>query len=85
MNLIIDPWIPVRRKTGGLDYITPSQITEPDNPVVKLAAPRHDFNAAIVQFLIGLLQTTSTPKDNHQWAAWLEQPPAPDDLQSKLH
>ncbi len=84
MNLITDPWIPVQRKSGALDYIAVWQITEPDNPVIKLAAPRHDFDAAIVQFLIGLLQTTATPADNRQWGAWLSNPPSPDELRSKF-
>lgn len=80
MNLIQDPWIPIRRASGRLERIAPWQITETDDPVLALAAPRPDFNGALVQFLIGLLQTAAAPADNEAWADWLESPPGPETL-----
>ena len=59
MNLINDPWIPIRRKSGTQDIIVPWQLTETDDPVIALSAPRPDFNGALMQFLVGLLQTSS--------------------------
>ncbi len=56
MNLLESQWIPVRRESGE-SYIAPWQLTEPDDSVLELAAPRPDFNGALLQFLIGLLQT----------------------------
>jgi CRISPR system Cascade subunit CasA len=76
MNLINDAWIPIRRESGKHELIAPWQLTETDDPVVALNAPRPDFNGALMQFLIGLLQTAATPDDEHKWLDWLEEPPA---------
>lgn len=84
MNLINDPWIPVRRKSGVCERIAPWQLTETDDPVMVLNAPRPDFNGALMQFLIGLLQTTATPNNHHAWAAWLEEPPTPAVLKAQF-
>ena len=83
MNLIESPWIPVRRESGEA-IITPWQITNSDDPVLALAAPRPDFNGALLQFLIGLLQTACPPEDSNQWADWLEEPPSPERLREKF-
>jgi len=84
MNLIFDPWIPVRREDSRETRIAPWQITESENPVVALAAPRPDFNGALMQFLIGLLQTAATPSKHNDWADWLEQPPSAEELKERL-
>ena len=87
-NLIQDKWLPVRRAKGEIEMIAPWQITEnhDTNPVVALAAPRADFNGALMQFLIGLVQTTAPPTkaDNDDWLDWLGQAPAPDVLKEKF-
>lgn len=68
MNLINDPWIPVVRASGKRVWIKPAQVvSEPDDPVVRLDAPRPDFNGALIQFLIGLLQTCFAPEDDDEW------------------
>lgn len=73
MNLLEANWIRVRCKDGTQAWISPLQISDPD--VVALAANRADFNGALAQFLIGLLQTT-TPMDSlSEWEAWLDSPP----------
>jgi CRISPR system Cascade subunit CasA len=78
MNLLEADWIPVRRKDGSQDWISPVQISDPE--VIALAANRADFNGALAQFLIGLLQTT-TPMDSlAEWEAWLNAPPSADVL-----
>ena len=77
MNLLFDPWIPVLRASGQLEDIAPWQITDENDPVVRLGAPRPDFNGALLQFFIGLLQTACTPNNDNDWADWLEKPPAP--------
>lgn len=83
MNLIESRWIPVRRESGE-SHIAPWQITDPDDPVLELSAPRPDFNGALLQFLIGLLQTACPPEDGDQWVDWLEQPPQPETLKGKF-
>jgi CRISPR system Cascade subunit CasA len=80
MNLINDPWIPIVRRDGKTERIAPWQITESENPIIALDAPRPDFNGALLQFLIGLLQTTATPENHEKWLDWLEQPPTPETL-----
>ncbi|MFQ5597416.1 MAG: type I-E CRISPR-associated protein Cse1/CasA [Nitrospiria bacterium] len=80
MNLIHDAWIPIRRKSGKVERISPSQISEED--IVSLAAPRPDFNGALIQFLIGLLQTTCAPEDKRGWRQWLREPPSQEALQA---
>ncbi len=80
MNLMNDPWIPVRCADGQIRRIRPHELTMTDNPVVALDAPRPDFNGALAQFLIGLLQTVCAPVDEDQWEEWLLSPPAPETL-----
>lgn len=84
MNLIKTAWIPVDRQSGPNQRIAPHQITDAEDPVIHLAAPRPDFNGALLQFLIGLLQTACAPEDQNQWAEWLEQPPPPATLEKYL-
>lgn len=82
MNLINDAWIPIRRKSGAKESIAPWQLTDTDDPVIALNAPRPDFNGALLQFLIGLLQTTATPASHDQWLDWLEKAPQPETLKN---
>lgn len=85
-NLIEEQWIPVKRRDGAEVRITPSQITDgfADNPVVAVNAPRPDFNGALIQFLIGLVQTVAAPADEDEWEDLLDAPPTPEDLRRKF-
>lgn len=87
MNLINDAWIPVRKKNGEKIIVAPWQITEgigTDNEIIELAAVRPDFNGALIQFLIGLLQTTCAPQGNSDWRKWLNSPPSAVELKKKF-
>jgi len=86
MNLIHDAWIPVRRKSGAKEKIAPWQVTDMyiEDPIVELAAVRSDFNGALIQFLIGLLQTTCAPQGNSAWRKWLNTPPLPEEFKVKF-
>jgi CRISPR system Cascade subunit CasA len=86
MNLISDAWIPIQRKSGEEARIAPWEVTTryDDDPVVALAAPRPDFNGALIQFLIGLLQTTCAPDSPRTWREWLRDPPTPENLLAKF-
>lgn len=78
MNLLDEAWIPIRRSNGEQDWISPSQITDPT--IVVLDARRADFNGALIQFLIGLIQTT-TPMDSEvEWKQWNDRPPSAEEL-----
>ena len=81
MNLITDPWIPVVRQDGTEDTIIPWQIAEPQNPVVEIKAPRPDFQGALYQFLIGLLQTCFAPEDEGEWLEYWQEMPGEDKMQ----
>lgn len=83
MNLIDDRWIPVRRHGGARTLIAPWQIAETGDPVVAIDTGRPDFDSALHQFLIGLLQTLHAPTDEFDWAERLE-PPAADELRERF-
>lgn len=85
MNLISERWIPVRRTDGSHERIAPWQLTDGigDNPIIAVASPRPDFDGALTQFLIGLLQTTCTPTEE-QWRDWREAPPSPAVLKARF-
>ena len=80
--LIEERWIPIRRKSGREEQIAPWEITDSheSDPVISLNAPRPDFNGALIQFLIGLVQTTAPPEDDDEWEARFDVPPSPNTL-----
>jgi CRISPR type I-E/ECOLI-associated protein CasA/Cse1 len=81
-NLIAEKWIPVRRTSGTLSWIAPRQIAEADDPPLRIESPRADFDGALIQFLIGLVQTTAAPESKAQWRRGFDR--APDDLREKF-
>ena len=80
MNLIHDAWIPAVRRDGMRGYIAPWQIGTDSNPVTDLSAPRADFQGALHEFLIGLLQTAFAPQDEEEWEERWHQPPSGKEL-----
>lgn len=85
-NLIDERWIPVKRQDRTKAMIAPWEVTDQfnENPVVSLDAPRPDFNGALIQFLIGLVQTATAPKNGSEWRKKLTEPPSPDELKEKF-
>jgi len=83
-NLIEQPWIPVRTVSGLRKSIAPWEITDryAQDPIVALEAPRADFRGALIQFLIGLVQTAAAPRDHGEWLSGWHNPPRPEDLRS---
>lgn len=83
MNLLKDPWLPIRRRSGKLEDIVPWQIIDhfETDPVEKINSPRPDFNGALIQFLIALLQTAFPAKDDYEWIRLYENPPTSQILQ----
>lgn len=78
-NLLTDAWIQVK---GRVKPITVSKIVQPD--ILALDAPRADFNAALMQFLIGILQTVFAPKNPREWRKYFATPPDESEFQEKL-
>jgi CRISPR system Cascade subunit CasA len=85
-NLIEERWIPIRRKSGREEQIAPWEITDSheSDPVTLLNAPRPDFNGALIQFIIGLVQTVAPPEDEDEWENLFDKPPSPDDLKKSF-
>ena len=73
MNLLEEPWIPVLRKDGSRDRVAPTSLSQPD--IVAFDAPRADFNGALAQFMIGLLQTSTPVNSIIAWRRLLQSPP----------
>lgn len=83
-NLLEERWIPVIRADGSRERIAPWEITGGDAPPVDLAPPRPDFRAALLEMLIGLLQTACPPARAKDWRRQLKQPPTPEALRKAL-
>ena len=73
MNLLNNPWMPVRDAQGQRHWITPDQLGDPQ--WIAFDADRPDFNGALAQFAIGLLQTTTPVGDSLAWSALYKAPP----------
>jgi CRISPR system Cascade subunit CasA len=74
MNLLHDPWMPVRDAQGQRHWITPNQLADPR--WLAFDADRPDFNGALAQFAIGLLQTTTPVADVIAWRGLMRAPPS---------
>jgi len=83
-NLINEQWIRVICKSGKTRKITPWEISDKTDPPVKLAFARPDFNSAVTQFLIGLVQTTYPLKDDDAWLDVLETPISAEELKKSM-
>ena len=73
MNLLTQAWIPVCTVDGSRTYVSPTDLSRSD--LVAFDAVRADFNGALAQFAIGLLQTTSPAESRVAWTRWLKEPP----------
>jgi CRISPR system Cascade subunit CasA len=89
-NLIDDPWLPVRRLSGGRETVRPGDLTsgfvdDPmRDPILALDFPRPDWNAAVTELLIGLLAVVMPPVSTDAWAESWAKPPPPDELHQRL-
>ena len=79
MNLLNNPWMPVRDAQGQRHWITPAQLGDPK--WIAFDADRPDFNGALAQFAIGLLQTTTPVGNSLAWSALHKAPPDATTLQ----
>ncbi len=73
MNLLEELWLPVRMHDGSRMRISPQQLS--DAGIASFSADRADFNGALAQFAIGLLQTASPVDNVIEWRALLKAPP----------
>lgn len=80
MNLLEEPWMPVRMHDGSRKWISPHRLS--DSRIAAFDADRPDFNGALAQFAIGLLQTTSPVDNVIGWRGLLKTPPDEATLQA---
>lgn len=80
MNLLDEAWLPVRLHGGGREWVAPHQLSDPR--LAGFDADRADFNGALAQFAIGLLQTCSPVDSASAWRRTFEQPPDADTLRA---
>lgn len=80
MNLLNERWLPVRHRSGERSWISSDQLGDPQ--FLAFAADRADFNGALAQFAIGLLQTTTPVDDPASWRRLLEAPPDAETLKA---
>ena len=81
-NLLSENWIPVRREDGSAHRIAPWRITGPDPPAVDIDTPRPDFKGALLELLIGLVQTACPPENDKAWKRGFREPPSPETLKT---
>jgi CRISPR system Cascade subunit CasA len=80
LNLVSDPWIPVRRKDGTRAVIAPWQVA--DEALAFPDWPRPDLNIACLELLIGLVFLADPPSDVEDWQD--RQAPDPARLRDRL-
>ena len=84
-NLITEPWLPIRRRSGKRDMIAPKDLSQTtDDAPVAFAWPRPDLNAATHEWCIGLLSTACAPLDDVEWERWWDGPPSAEVLGEQL-
>ncbi|RVU45721.1 type I-E CRISPR-associated protein Cse1/CasA [Lujinxingia sediminis] len=84
LNLIRDRWIPVVRMDGSKDVIRPAEMVAmgQESPPRQLLAARPDFNGTLIQFLIGLVQTTMMPSTPREWRRRRREEPSRAELEA---
>lgn len=82
-NLLMEPWLMVLLENGESRWICVHEMTSmlPALPK-RLNFPRSDFNIAVMEFFIGLLQTCFAPRNRREWRERLENPPSAEELKA---
>jgi CRISPR system Cascade subunit CasA len=79
MNLLINPWIPVR--TGSeFKQITYKELLCSDQPELQVSLPRDDLELACIQMLAALTQVVFIPEDKPQLRARIKAPMSEDEF-----
>ena len=85
-NLIHEPWLPLCRRSGAIEWAAPWQITDDidGDPFVAIAVPRADFVGSLTEFLIGLMSTAAAPPNDRDWRRLGLEPPSPEHLRTRF-
>ncbi len=73
MNLLKDPWIPVRNR-AKFQQITYKDLLCLEQPDLQVALPRDDFEMACIQMLAAMTQVIFMPKDKKELRARIKTP-----------
>ncbi len=73
VSLLSEPWMPVRCRDGSRVWIAPDRLSDPD--LLAFDADRPDFNGALAQFAVGLLQSSTPMNSETAWMKWFAEPP----------
>ncbi|KFB74151.1 MAG: CRISPR-associated protein CasA/Cse1 [Candidatus Accumulibacter phosphatis] len=73
VSLLSEPWMPVRCRDGSRMWIAPDRLSDPD--LLAFDADRPDFNGALAQFAVGLLQSSTPMNSETAWGKWFAEPP----------
>lgn len=73
MSLLFAPWLPVRCRKARRRWINVAQLSDPD--VLAFDADRADFNGALAQFAIAVLQMVAAVDTRTAWQQRYKQPP----------
>lgn len=86
-NLLRSPWLPLRLKSGRVEWTAPDSIVRnlDGDFAAGFAWGRADFDAAAHELIIGLLATTLAPRDDVDWRGLWRKPPSPDELSAGWH
>ncbi len=86
LNLIDDPWLPVRRRSGRTETIAPWAVNDriDTDPVTAFSWPRPELNATSVELLIGMLSTAAQPAGDPEWQWGWTSPPGPEALRERF-
>lgn len=82
MNLLKDPWIPVRADsgTGAFCLLTYQQLMCEAGKGWQVSLPRDDLELACVQLLVCMTQVMFLPEDDRAWQKRLQNPLSLDEL-----
>ncbi len=85
-NLIHEPWLPLCRRSGEVEWVAPWQVTDriDSDPFVAIVAPRADFVGSLTELLIGLMSTAAAPQDDRDWRRLGSEPPLPEHLRARF-
>jgi len=83
-SLLTEHWLPLRRRSGRIERVRPADVVSDHqgDPFVAPAWGRADFDAATLEFLIGLLATAAAPQTRSDWARRYAAPPSAVELEA---
>ncbi len=87
-NLLCDPFVPARMRSGARKWLTFAQLAigpdQAEDSAVEFDWPRPDLNIASFELCIGVISLAFDIRDEDDWRELWRDPPSPDALTEKL-